>query len=135
MDPKRQEANEDNLNTQTIEQEVQPEPCTSEPTQLDSLLQNIINPDTQSHLLDKPKSLASSKRPQKKRSTTESRANVKPFYEPPVTNSDSMGVNSDSVSVENTTPKGRKRNADISTKNKYQPPAKVSKHIKEPNSN
>ena len=50
MDPQRQEADDDNLNTQTMEQEVQPEACTSEPTQLDSLLQNIIRPDSQ--LLD-----------------------------------------------------------------------------------
>ena len=48
MDSQKQDANEDNLDTQPIEQEVQLESCTSEPTQLDSLLQNIINPDTQS---------------------------------------------------------------------------------------
>ena len=46
MDPQRQEADDDNLNTQTMEQEVQPESCTSEPTQLDLLLQNIIRPDS-----------------------------------------------------------------------------------------
>ena len=66
MGPQKPDANEDSLDTQPIEQEVQPESYTSEPIQLDSLLQNIINPDTQSQLLDKPKSLASSKRPKTK---------------------------------------------------------------------
>ena len=135
MDPQRKEANEDNLNTQTMEQEVQPESCTSEPTQLDSLLQNIINPDTQSQLLDKPKSLASSKRPKNKRSTAESKSNIKPSYKPPVTNGNSMGIDSDSAPVKNMTPKERKRHGDNSTKNKYPSPAKVPKHIKEPDSN
>ena len=46
-----------------------------------------------------------------------------------------MGIDSDSVPVKNATPKGRKRHADISTKNKYLSPAKVPKQIKEPNSN
>ena len=45
-----------------------------------------------------------------------------------------MGIDSDSASVKNMTPKGRKRHADISTKNKYQSLAKVPKHIKGPNS-
>ena len=95
-----------------MEQEVQPESCTSEPTQLDSLLQNIINPDTQ--LLDKPKSLASSKRPKNKRGTTESKS-IKRSYKPPVMNSDIIGVDNNSTPVKNTTPKGRKRTRDSSS--------------------
>ena len=85
MGPQRQDTNEDNLDTQPIEQDVQPESCTSEPTQLDSLLLNIINPDTQSQLLNKPKSLTSSKRPKNKRNTAESKSNNKPSYKSPVT--------------------------------------------------
>ena len=42
----RQEAQDDNTNTQAIVQEEQPETCTSEPTQLDALLQNIIRQDS-----------------------------------------------------------------------------------------
>merc|ERR1712240_393965 len=87
-DSEEPKTNEDILDTQPIDQEVQPESCTSEPTQIDLLLKNIINPDTQLQLLDKPKSLASSKRPRNKRSTAESRTNIKPSYKPPVTISD-----------------------------------------------
>ena len=69
--------NKDNLDAQPCDQTLQQESCTSEPTQLDALLQNIINPDTQSQLLEKPKSLASSKRPRNKRNLTESKPHVK----------------------------------------------------------
>ena len=122
--------NEDILDAQPSDQALQQESCT-----LDTLLQNIINPETQSQHIEKPKSLASSKRPRNKRNTMESKSHMKPSYKPPVTNSNTIEVDNDSITVDNTTPKRRKRNVDISTKNKYQSPAQAPKHIKESNSN
>ena len=95
-----------------MEQEDQPKACTSEPIQLDSLLQNIIRPDSQ--LLEKPKSLAASKRPKNKRGTTESKS-MKPSYKPPVTNSDIIGNDNNSTPVKNATPKGTKGYGESST--------------------
>ena len=66
-----QDTEDNNTNTPGFAQEEQPETCTSEPTQLDALLQNIIRSDSQ--LLEKPKSLTSSKRPRNKKTTTESK--------------------------------------------------------------
>ena len=103
MDPQRQEAENGNLNTQTMEQEVQPEACTSEPTQLDSLLQNIIRPDSQ--LLEKPKSLTSSKRTKNKKATTESKS-MKPSYKPQASNRNITDNDTNSTPVD-PTPKGK----------------------------
>ena len=60
------QTNDNNIDAQSSGQTLQQEMCTSEPTELDALLQNIMKPDTQSQLLEKQKSLASSKRPRNK---------------------------------------------------------------------
>ena len=45
-----------NIDAQSSGQILQQEMCTSEPTELDALLNNIMKPDTQSQLLEKPES-------------------------------------------------------------------------------
>ena len=58
--------------------------CSSEPTELDTLLKKIMDPNTQSELLDKPKLLTTSKRPRKKRKLNQVKPPVKPSYNPPI---------------------------------------------------
>ena len=69
------------------------------------------------------------------RRLTESKPHVKPAYSPPVADSDSIENDNGSVAVDETAPKRRKRDVDISTKNKYKSPTQAPKHIKESNSN
>ena len=58
---------------------------------------------------------------------------MKPSYKPPVNNSDIKGNDNNSTPVKDATPKGRMRHGESSTQDKYPSPAKVPKHMKEPN--
>ena len=53
------------------------------PTGLDKLLQKIMDPNTQSKHLEKPKNLATSKRPKNKRKEKQSKSSEKPTYHLP----------------------------------------------------
>ena len=52
--------------------------------ELDTLFKKIMDPNTQSELPDKPKSLTTSKRPRNKRKPTQAKPPVKPSYNPPI---------------------------------------------------
>ena len=58
---------------------------------------------------------------------------MKPSYKPPVANRDITGDDADSTLSNITTPKGRKRHGESSSRDKYPSPAKVPKNMKEPN--
>ena len=53
------------------------------PTGLDTLLQKVMDPNTQSEHLEKPKNLATSKRPKNKRKEKQSKSSEKPIYHLP----------------------------------------------------
>ena len=109
--------------------------CSSEPTELDTLLQKIMDPNTQSELLEKPKLLTASKRPKNKRKPTQSKPPVNPSYSTPVASKSSIKDDNDSVIINEPTPKRGKRNVDTSPRNKYKSPTQAPKHIEESNSN
>ena len=82
--------------------------CSSEPTELYTLLQEIVFPNTQSELLEKPKLLTSSKRPRYKRKSNQSKPPLKPSYNPPVAERSSIEDDKDPVANNEPTPKRRK---------------------------
>ena len=109
--------------------------CSSEKTELDTLLKKIMDPNTQSELLDKPKLLTTSKRPRNKRKLNQAKPPVKPSYNPPVAEKSSIDNENDTVVKNKPAPKMRKINVSTNTQNKYISPKQAPKYIKEPNSN
>ena len=109
--------------------------CNSEQTELDTLLQKIMDPNTQAELLEKPKSLVTSKRPRNKRKSTQSKPPVKPSYNPPVAERSSIENDNDPVATNEPATKRRKQNAKTNPKYRYKLPKQAPKHIKESNSN
>ena len=77
-------ADDNEVGMQTGDHRLQQAMCSSEPTELDTLLKKIMDPNTQSELLDKPKSLTTSKRPRNKRKLNQAKPPAKPSYNPPV---------------------------------------------------
>ena len=74
-------------------------PCAAE---LDTISQKIMDPNTQSELLEKPTLLTASKRPKNKRKSTQSKPPVKPSYNPPV--AERSSIEDDRVSFANNEP-------------------------------
>ena len=94
-----------------------------------------MDPNTQAELLEKPKSLVTSKRPRNKRKSTQSEPPVKPSYNPPVARKSSSNHENDTIAENEPVHKRRKKRVDASTQNKYISPKQAPKQIKEPISN
>ena len=91
---------------QTGEQGLQQAMCTSELAGLDTLLQKIMDPNTQAELLKKPKSLKTSKRPRNKRKSTQEKLPLKPSYNPPIAERSSIKNDNDPVATNESAKKG-----------------------------
>ena len=129
------QTDDNDFETQSGDQRLQQAMCSSEPTELDTLLQKIMDPNTQSELLEKPKLLTTSKRPKNKRKSTQSKPPVKPSYNPPVAERSSIEDDNDPVANNEPTPKRRKTSVNTNPRNRYISPTQAPKHIKESNSN
>ena len=102
--------------------------CSSEPTRLDTLLKKIMDPNTQSKSLDKPKSLTASKRPRNKRKLNQANPPAKPSYNPPMYGGKSN--NNEDNTIE-TVHKRRKTSTNAGKQNDYMAPKQAPKQIKE----
>ena len=76
--PEPESTNNNEVETQTKEQESQQNLVDSELAEPNALLKMLLDPSTQSQPLDKPKSLVSSKRPRNKRKVKQPNALTKP---------------------------------------------------------
>ena len=74
----------DNGKLETQQQESQQDSADSESAELNALLKLVLDPNTQSQPLDKPKSLVSSKMPRNKRKAKQPNTPTKPSYNPPM---------------------------------------------------
>ena len=108
-------ANYSEVGMQTGEQRLQQAMCNSESTGLDTLLKKIMDPNTQSELLDKPKSLTTSKRPRNKRKLNQANPPAKPSYNPPVAEKSSSNNENDTVAKNKLVHKKRRTRMDAST--------------------
>ena len=124
-------ASDSEVGTQTGEQRLQQAMCNPESTELDTLLKKIMDPNTQSELLDKPKSLTTSKRPRNKRKLNQANPPAKPSYYPPVAEKSSGNNENDTVAENEPVHKRKKTKVDTCTQNKYVSPKQAPKHIKE----
>ena len=117
------------VGTQAEEQGSQPDSVDPESAELNALLKRLLDPNTQSEPLDKPKSLASSKRPRNKRKAKQPAAPTKPSYNPPM-----YGGNSNSNKDSTVEPMHKKRKLlpSAGTQSDYVAPKKAPKQIKEP---
>ena len=68
---------------QTGDQRLHQAMSSTSPTGLDTLLQRVMDPNTQLELLEKPKNLTTSKRPRNKRKEKQSKSSEKPLYHLP----------------------------------------------------
>ena len=68
---------------QTGDQRINQAMSSTSPTGLDALLQKVIDPNTQSKHLEKPKNLAASRGPKNKRKEKQSKSSEKPTYHLP----------------------------------------------------
>ena len=122
-------ADDNEVGKQTGDQRLQQAMCNSEPIELDTLLQKIMDPNTQSELLDKPKLLTTSKRPRNKRKPNQAKPPVKPSYNPPIAEKSSSNNKNDTVVENEPVHKRRKTKVDTSTQNKYISIKQAPKHI------
>ena len=122
------EATTDNeVETQAEEQGSQPDSVDLESAELNGLLQRLLDPSIQSEPLDKPKSLASSKRPRNKRKGKQPAEPTKSSYNPPM-----YGGKSNSHSPNEPTHKKRKLLPSAEKQSDYVAPSQAPKQIKEP---
>ena len=128
-------ADDNTYGTQTGDQRLQQAMSSSELTELDTLLQKIMDPDTQSELLEKLKLLTTAKRQKNKRKSTQSKPLIKPSYNPPVAERSSIEDDKDPVANNEPTPKRRRRSVNTNPRSRYISPTSAPKHIKESNSN
>ena len=124
-------ADDSEVGMQTGYQRLQQAICSSEPIGLDTLLKKIIDSNTQSELLDKLKSLTTSKKPRNKRKLNQANPPAKPSYYPPVAEKSSGNNKNETVAENKPVHKRRKTKVDTSTQNKYKLPKQAPKHIKE----
>ena len=76
--PEPEATDNSEVEAQTQEQEIQQNSVDSESAELNALLKLVLDPNTQSQPLDKPKSLVSLKRPRNKRKAKQPNAPTKP---------------------------------------------------------
>ena len=116
------------VGTQAEEQGFQPDLCDPESTGLNTLLKRLLDPNTQSEPLDKPKLLTASKRPRNKRKAKQPTAPAKPSYNPPM-----YGGNSNSNKDSTVEPMHKKRKLlpSAGTQSDYVAPKQAPKQIKE----
>ena len=85
------------VEAQSADQRLHQAMCSSTPTELDTLLQRIMDPNTQSEILEKPKNLTTSKRPRNKRKANQSKPPENPSYHPPVVDDNSTEFSKNSL--------------------------------------
>ena len=91
------------------------------------MLKLVLDPSTQSQPLDKPKSLASSKRPRNKRKAKQPNAPTKPSYNPPMYG----GNSNDKDSTDEPMHKKRKLLPSARKQSDYVEPKQEPKQLKE----
>ena len=101
------------------------------PTGLDTLLQKVMDPNTQSELLENLKNLTTSKRPRNKRKEKQSKSSEKPLYHLPKVDDNSTEQSASLPTNEEPEAKRKRLDERETLRHKYHSPTQAPKNFKE----